>query len=70
MQVLLRWAARIAGLVGIAAMAIAVIGRIAGLYWFGMFQVGTVLQGGMAAVLLACLAYLAALAEGPAIGRR
>ena len=69
MQVLLRWAARIAGLIGIAAMAIAVIGRVAGLDWFGAFQVGTVLQAGMAAALVACLAYLAALAERPGVER-
>lgn len=63
MPVLLRWLARVAGLVGIAAIVVAVLGRIVGLYWLGSFQVGTVLQGGMAAVLLACLAYLALLVE-------
>ena len=63
MEVLLRWTARIAALVGVAAIAIAVLGRVAGLYWFGSFQVGTVLQAGMAAALLACLAYLVVLVE-------
>lgn len=63
MQVLLRWTARIAGLVGVAVIGIAVLGRVAGLYWFGSFQIGTMLQAGMAATLLACLAYLALLVE-------
>jgi hypothetical protein len=63
MHLFFRWAARIAGLVGIAAIVLAVIGRLAGLFWVGSFQVGTVLQAGMAATLLACLGYLAALVE-------
>jgi hypothetical protein len=49
--------------IGVVTMVIAVLGRAAGLYWFGGLQVGTVLQAGMAAVLLACLAYLALLVE-------
>ncbi|HYX64813.1 MAG TPA: hypothetical protein VE935_11405 [Burkholderiales bacterium] len=63
MQVLLKLAARIAAVIGVVTMVIAVLGRAAGLYWFGGLQVGTVLQAGMAAVLLACLAYLALLVE-------
>jgi len=55
--------ARIAGLIGVTVMAVAVLGRLAGLFWVGSFQVGTALQAGMAATLLACLGYLAALVE-------
>jgi hypothetical protein len=63
MHVLLRWVARVAGIFGVAVMALAVIGRLGGAFWLGAFQVGTILQGGMAATLVACLAYLAVLVE-------
>lgn len=64
MRALCKWVARLAGLVGVAAIVVAVLARVAGAYWVGSFQVGTLLQAGMAATLLACLAYLVALAEG------
>jgi hypothetical protein len=67
MQALCKWIARLAGLAGVAAIVVAVLARVAGAYWLGGFQVGTLLQAGMAATLLACLAYLVALAEG--VGR-
>jgi hypothetical protein len=63
MKTALIWAARIAGVLGIAAMALAVAARLSGAWSLGGFEVGTVLQAGMAAVLIACLAYLAALVE-------
>lgn len=66
MQVLLKFAARIAAVIGVVTMVIAVLGRAAGLYWFGGLQIGTVLQAGMAATLVACLAYLALLVEAKA----
>ena len=62
---MLIWAARIAGVAGVVAMVIAFAGRLSGSYWLAGFQVGTVLQAAMAAMLVACLAYLAALAERP-----
>jgi hypothetical protein len=62
---MLIWAARIAGVAGVAAAVIAVAGRLSGSYWVAGFQVGTVLQAAMAAMLVACLAYLATLAERP-----
>ena len=62
---MLMWAARIAGVAGVAATVIAFVGRLSGSYWVAGFQVGTVLQAAMAAMLVACLAYLAALAERP-----
>ena len=63
MQVLLIWAARIAAVAGVALMATAVMARVSGVYSLGSFQSGTILQAGMAAVLLACLGYLTTLAE-------
>lgn len=63
MHKLLLWIARIAGAAGVAAMALAATGRLAGVYWIAGFQVGTVLQAGMAATLVACLGYVAVLAE-------
>ena len=63
MKRLLLWVARLAGAGGVALIALAALARIAGSYWMGGMQVGTVLQAGMAATLVACLAYLAALAE-------
>lgn len=64
MQALLIWPARIAALGGVAMIAVAFIARLSGVYSLGGINTGTVLQGGMAVVLLACLGYLIALAEG------
>lgn len=63
MNTLLIWFARVAGIIGVAVIALAAVGRLSGAYWIGGFQVGTVLQAGMAATLVACLGYVAALAE-------
>lgn len=63
MQALLIWLARIAAVGGVVLMATAVIARLSGFYSLGSFETATLLQGGMAAVLLACLAYLIALVE-------
>ena len=63
MRALCKWIARLAGVCGVVAIGLAMAGRLAGAYWLGGFQVGTVLQAGMAAMLLACLAYLIALVE-------
>jgi hypothetical protein len=63
MQHWLIWMARFAGAAGIAVIALAVLARLSGAYWLGGFQVGTLLQAGMAATLVACLGYVAALAE-------
>jgi hypothetical protein len=60
---MLVWTGRIGGLLGVAAIALAAVARLSGAWSLGGFQVGTLLQAGMAAVLVACLAYLAALVE-------
>lgn len=63
MHPLLIWVARIAGIVGVGVTIVAIVTRLSGAYWLAGFQVGTLLQAGMAALLLACLGYVAALAE-------
>jgi len=63
MRALLMWIARVAGIAGVAVIVLAVAWRLGGAYWLGGFQVGTILQAGMAATLVSCLAYVAALAE-------
>ena len=70
METLLLWIGRLAGLAGIALCTFAVLVRLAGLWHLGTFQVGTLLEVGMAGMLLACLAYLSTLAEGAALRRR
>lgn len=65
MENLLLWVGRLAGLVGVLVCAVAFVGRVSGTWILGGFQVGTLLQGGMAAMLLGCLAYIANLAERP-----
>jgi len=69
MELLLLWTGRLAGLAGIALCAVAVLTRAVGAWHIGSFQVGTLLEAGMAAMLLACLAYLSKLAEGAALAR-
>lgn len=63
MPLLLLWLARLAGLAGILLCLVAVFARLAGHHWMGGFETLTLLQGGMAAMLFACLAYLARLVE-------
>ena len=65
MNQLLRWTGRISGLSGILLCTAAVVARASGSYVMGNFQVGTLLQAGMAAMILGCLAYLAVLVDGP-----
>ena len=65
MRSLLVWIARLAGVLGTTTIAVAAAARLAGAYWLGGFQLGTLLQAGMAATLVACLAYMAVLAEKP-----
>jgi len=64
MSNLLRWTGRSAGLIGVLLCTVSVVTRAAGVFVVGGFQVGTVLQAGMAAMILGCLAYLAVLVDG------
>ena len=63
MRTLLLWMGRIGGVAGVILCAVAIVVRLRGEFNLGGFQVGTLLLGGMAAVLLGCLGYLAFLAE-------
>jgi hypothetical protein len=65
MEVLLRWVGRLTGLGGVALCAWAVYIRLSGSYLAGGFQVGTILQGGMTAILIGCFCLLLALTARP-----
>jgi hypothetical protein len=41
----------------------AVVARVGGRYWLGGFQVGTLLQAGIAVMIVGCLCFLAVLIE-------
>ncbi len=61
METSLLWIGRLAGALGVLLSLIAVGARLAGAFWIAGFQAGTLLQAGMAAMLLGCLAHLVVL---------
>jgi predicted lysophospholipase L1 biosynthesis ABC-type transport system permease subunit len=61
MEGLLLLVGRIAAVAGVAACAWAIVSRFMGLYYTSGFQIGTLLMGGMAAMLLACVCFLVVL---------
>jgi hypothetical protein len=61
---------RLAGAAGVLIVIAAVVARLLGHYWVGGLQVGTVLQAGIAAMLVGCLGFLAALTAGRTGGGR
>lgn len=63
MENLLLWVGRLAGLIGVVLCACAFVGRLTGTWSLGGFQIGTMLQVGIAGMVLGCLAYCANLAE-------
>lgn len=63
LQKFLLWVGRLAGLVGVLVCAFAVVARLSGFYQLLDFQVLTVMQAGVAAMVLGCLGYLALLAR-------
>jgi len=63
--ILLLWIGRLAGLGGVALCAWAVYNRMAGLYFAGGFQIGTLLQAGMTGILIGCLCLLIVLTNRP-----
>jgi len=65
MEVLLLWIGRLAGLAGVLLCALAVYNRLTGSYFAGGFQVGTLLQAGTAALLVACVCFLIVLTNRP-----
>ena len=52
---------RLAGFVGVAACMVAVFVRLTGQYYLGTVSIGSVMQGGMAALLVACFCLLLSL---------
>jgi len=60
---LILWIGRAAGVSGVLLCAAAVLMRLSGNYWFAGFQLGTLLQMGMAAMIAGCLCFLAVLTE-------
>jgi hypothetical protein len=60
---LLIWIGRIAGIVGVLVGIGAIAARSMGLWRVGSLSSGTLLQAGVAAMVVAILAYVAALAE-------
>jgi len=65
MQTALLWIGRLAGLLGALLVIASVLRRSSGAFYIGSLQIGTVLQGGIAATALGCLAYLIVLVEYP-----
>jgi hypothetical protein len=63
MDSVLLWVGRLSGIVGFLLSAVAVLLRSRSIYTFAGLQTGTLLQAGMAAMLLGCLGYLAYLVE-------
>ena len=63
MEILLLWAGRIAGIVGLAITAWAAYLRLTGAYFAGGLQVGTILMAGMTGLLVACFCLLLLLTE-------
>ncbi len=64
MNPLLIWIGRIAGLVGLVTVGCAVMLRAAGMWHLGGLQLGTLLNAGVAAMVLGTWAYAASIAEG------
>lgn len=55
---ILRWLGRLAAVAGVLLSAISGMLRLQGHYWVGGFQAGTLLLGGIALMVFACLCYL------------
>jgi hypothetical protein len=62
MQILL-WIGRLSGAVGVLLTVASVAARLTGRYQLGTFQSLTLLDAGTAGMVMACLAYIAAMAE-------
>ena len=63
METLLIAIGRLAGLAGAVVCAVAGVARLTGAYWLGGFQLATLLQAGVAAMVLGCLCFLMVLLE-------
>jgi hypothetical protein len=65
METMLLTFGRVTGLVGAAVFVLAVAARLFGVFWLGSFQVGTLLQAAIAAMVFGCFSLLMALAGRP-----
>lgn len=63
MEVLLVTLGRLAGIAGAVVCAVAGVARLTGAYRLGGFQVTTLLEVGVALMVLGCLCFLAVLLE-------
>ncbi len=63
MNKLLPWLGRIAGFGGALLCAVAVVARLSGKHWVGGYESITLMQAGVAAMVFACLCFLAALSN-------
>lgn len=54
---------QLSGIVGALLCLASVLTRLGGVYWLGGFQVGTLLQAGIAAMVFGCFCLLAALVQ-------
>jgi len=63
MEDLMIWIARFAGVGGVVLLVIAVLARLGGRYVLGAFQVTTLLQAAIAALILGCFCFLEVLTE-------
>ena len=62
METLLLTLGRISGLAGAAVFVFAIAARLFGVFWVAGFQVGTLMQASVAAMVLGCFSLLLALA--------
>lgn len=62
MESLLLTFGRVAGLAGAVVFVLAIAARLLGVFWLGGFQVGTLLQAAIAAMVFGCFSLLMALA--------
>ena len=69
MNDLLLWIGRVAGVGGVLLCAVAAAMRVSGHFWFGGFQIGTLLLMGMAVMIVGCLCFLAVLTDRSKTGR-
>lgn len=59
----LLWLGRIAGACGALLCLFSVVFRLRGEYWISVFQIGTLLQAGIAAMVFGCFCLLALLTQ-------
>ncbi len=69
MDTLLLTLGRLAGLAGVVVFAVAIAARLMGVYWLAGFQVGTMLQAAVAALVLGCFFLLLALVGRAGAGK-